>query len=306
MSDDDRRIVSCPACGRRFRLPAAGGPRPGQRLRCGACGHVFAGPVRAGEIADVPPPRDDGPETRAVRDEAALSAAGAAEASSLAGNSTDGEQEPAERSDNHAQATADAADAVLRALRARNEGQRKPRPPVAGGGVKTAAIAAGWLAWLAFIAGLIWLVMWGPDAWRAAVPGLQRAHALIAGEAEQAPALVITLSDRGRWEEAPDGWRLVVEGAIRNPGAREQVAPPVIVLLKDGTGRVLAKAIAEGRSARVPPHGSVAFTARFARVRLDGTATDGLAVTAEFARVVPRGGAAAGGGENGHGPHSSR
>lgn len=302
MSDDDRRIVSCPACGRRFRLPAAGGPRPGQKLRCGACGHVFAHPARASQAsraaAGVRPPREEEHAGAASADEKAVPAAGDAAAA---------EREASEQSDNHAQATADAADAVLRALRARNEAQRKPRAPLAAGRARMAAVAAGWLAWIGFVAGLVWLVLWGPESWRAAVPGLARAHALIAGAEEKAPALVITLSDRGRWEETPDGWRLVVEGVVRNPGARERVVPPVIVLLKDGTGRVLAKAIAEGKSARVPPHGSVAFTARFERVRLDGADTGGLAVTAEFARIAPRGGpAAAHGGEDGHGPHSRR
>ena len=49
-------IVACPGCARRYRVPDAGAP--GRRVRCGACGRVFAiqeGAVAPAGVPDRPP-----------------------------------------------------------------------------------------------------------------------------------------------------------------------------------------------------------------------------------------------------------
>ncbi len=350
MSEQEQRVVTCPACERRFRLPPTGGPRLGQRLRCGRCGHIFrlettdpahspntraqpaaaitAAPGTTAEDDSPPPdrtsedtpasqPPTDIPEDEKDEDDEDNEETAAADAPPRAAV---GE---ADAGDNHAQATAESADAVLRALRARNRG--RGRRPGAGraraGGFRRLAIGLGWLAWVAVVGGVVWLVLAAPADWRRHWPLLARAHALFVSEETPAGApLTLSLAQHGIWEETPQGWRLTVDGRVRNRSAHTQVIPPIIVLLRDGTGRIRAKAIARPATARVAGHGTVSFTARLERIRLDGGDTAGLTLVAEFARIEPRDDTAASSPspagqpdsplspsqENGHGAHPGR
>ncbi len=306
MSEREQRVVTCPACGRRFRLPKTGGPRPGQRLRCGSCGHLFRfeEPAASQEDGKAPArpaaPADSGsgrPEGTPSEEEVPPSTAVPKDEGDENGKGSPPFGEPhtaaAEAdADNHAQATADSADAVLRALRERNRSRtgraRAGRPPSSGR--RRLAIALGWLAWLAFVAGVAWLVLAAPEDWRRHWPLLARARALFVSDGG-APALMpltLSLAERGSWEETPEGWRLMVDGIVRNRSDRTQVVPPIIVLLRDDAGRIRGKAIARPEAARVPPHGQVAFVARLERIRLDDHAQAGITLVAEFARIEPR------------------
>ncbi len=341
MSKQEQRVIACPACGRRFRLPKTGGPRPGQRLRCGSCGHLFrfeepAAPQEGGKAPARPAaPADSGPgrpEGTPPEEEAPPSAAVPEDDGDENGKGSPPSGEPhtaaaaadeddhAADEDNHAQVVADSADAVLRALRERNQGRRRQKgknahPPA---GLRRLAVGLGWLAWLAFLGGVVWLLLAAPEAWRREWPLLERAHALLAADAPESAPLTLTLANRGMWEKTPQGWRLSVDGIVHNRSDRMQVIPPIIVLLRDDAGRIRAKAIARPVSARVPPHGKVGFVAELERIHLDGDEQGGITVVAEFARIEPRPhgpepasprqaeDAGHGQQENGHGPHPGR
>ncbi len=345
MSEQEQRVVTCPACERRFRLPPTGGPRPGQRLRCGRCGHIFrletADPAQekadpahrpnaqpqpaalataeAGTTAegDSPPPETASQAAPASRP---LTAMTEDEDGAAAGERPRPAGARAAVEDNHAQTTADSADAVLRALRERNRGRtrRSGASGTQAGGFRRLAIGLGWLAWVALVGGVVWLVLAAPEDWRRHWRLLERAHALFAAEAPASAPLTLSLADRGIWEETPQGWRLKVDGLVRNRSDRTQVIPPIVVLLRDETGRIRAKAIARPVTARVPPHGEVSFAAQLERIRLDGRNDTGVTLVAEFARIEPRSDAPASSPagktesplgppqENGHGAHPGR
>ncbi len=305
---EQRRVVTCPACERRFRLPRTGGPRPGQRLRCGRCGHVFrlektdpehqsaAAVGAAASAATEPPKTTDGdsatPHLASEDDAAPHSPLAMPEDEEDAPVAAQPQAMPEQRDDgdNHAQATAESADAVLRALRERNRSRtrrpvdNKPR----ASRLRRLAIGLGWFAWVALVGGVIWLVLAAPEDWRRHWPLIERAHALFVTEAPAEAPLTLSLTNRGVWEETPEGWRLMVDGLIRNHSDRTQVIPPIIVLLRDDTGRIHAKAIARPEAARVPPHGEVSFAAELERIRLDGRENAGVTLVAEFARIAPR------------------
>ncbi|RMF12756.1 MAG: hypothetical protein D6757_09240 [Alphaproteobacteria bacterium] len=293
MSGED--IISCPACGARFRLPPGRRPRPGMRMKCGACGHVWrwqegedahemanrqAGssdldekpPEKRRVDLDLPPiaaqdeDEDDMPVPPRILggDTASSGASDAPSPERATSSSSAGMQE-----DSAHLALTEAED-VLRRLRERNRRTARRNEEEGGkagiaGRSRRVLLIAGWGAWVLFVGTLIVGLTRFPERAVRVFPPLARLYdALGAGMAdvkpvkagEQTAALTVVIDDPPEWRTRPQGgYDLVVAGRVVNHASSAARLPPLLVELVADDGGEVLRRQVVEPSVRMLPAG---------------------------------------------------
>lgn len=269
MSGED--IISCPACGARFRLPPGRRSRPGMRMKCGACGHVWrwqeggdaheVADRQAGssdfdekppekrrvdldlpEIASQDEDEDDMPVPPRILDEDA-DFSGESYADSPEGatsSSSAGGQEDS------AHLVLTEAEDVLRRLRERNRrnarhGKEEGEKTGISDRTRRVLLIAGWGAWILFVGALIVGLTRFPERAVHVFPSLARLYDALGAEtadvkpieaAEQTATLTVVIDDPPEWRTRPQGgYDLVVAGRVVNHASSAARLPPLVVEL---------------------------------------------------------------------------
>lgn len=226
-------ILECPDCKARFRVPPDSLGFAGRRVRCGACGHVWqAHPDEAGDESESPAGRQE--EVPEDRTEPALEVS---RGDSVPGGETTDwvEQERLER---------EVADTMQRL---------REQPAYAAANVpalprrRPTWILLGWVAWGLFVAALIAGLLLYRSELQAAWPPSRTLYSMLGfSEASRPPplpapedALQVQIGSTPQWQALQDGWRMTVDGVVRNMSERRMPLPPLTLDLMNAEGAVL-------------------------------------------------------------------
>jgi predicted Zn finger-like uncharacterized protein len=228
-------ILSCPACGIRFKIdPSVLGPR-GRQVRCGKCTHTwYQEPDKGTEeperpqdfkpemaaAAALPPPPDVAPEPGG-------SAAGAAGAGALGTAAP-----PADSGSGEGLARLEAFDqARLRAELEREQPGRRPR--------RNARLAVAWLALLVFVGALGAALWFGRATIVAYVPEAARLYQLAGVEVTPISVLGegLELRDVNSFKRLVNGQKtLLIEGSVVNISDQSRPVPALRAIITDAEG----------------------------------------------------------------------
>ncbi len=287
MASDE--IISCPACGVRFRLPPGRRPRPGMRMKCGACGHIWSWEEDADTARTIdekptsmsspsaPPPNAEPPD----REPSHLLDDDEDEDMPVPPRVLDEDDEGDETSssgmtqeDDTAHLAVTEAEDVLRRLRERNRGIAR-RGDDGGedersGTLRRALLIVGWGTWAAFLVALVAVLVLFPEQAVRIYPPLARLyHAQEADTVEEAASvrdrapLSVVIDGQPEWRPRPNGgYDLVVAGHIVNRASSEVGLPPLVVeLVAEDGGEVLRHRRIEPSVRMLPAGGEIAFEA---------------------------------------------
>jgi len=228
-------ILECPQCEARFRVPSDALGARGRRVRCGACGHVWT--AYADDAGDPSGALDDAQaEMRDDRTESDFDS---------------GVGEPASRDENEDEEPDEQE--ALRQEVAATIGRLREAPAYAAANVPALPrrnppwIMLGWIAWALFVGALIAVTLLYRTELQAAWPPSQMLYAKLgfaeapAPPPEPAPdeALEVQIGATPQWQEIQGGWRMTVDGVVRNLSDRRMSLPQLVLELMNAEGAVL-------------------------------------------------------------------
>jgi predicted Zn finger-like uncharacterized protein len=261
-------ILTCPECSSRFVLPDEALGEDGRKVKCSACGHVwFQSPHEAPEVEDEPPAAEDvaSDEGEESGDDAATDA---------------GEEEPVIDSDalrheveeilEEPDEGGEALDAGLAepdldniepGKQGREEGESEDELEAMNAEVTKKAYGYAAAAGVFVLTFLFFLILHGglSQVWR----GSQSVYGWFGFETNIPAEQLVFGGVDIEMEEGDKSDTIKISGKIMNLGDDNIYVPPVVALMRDENGAVLASWPVSIEKGKIEGHGSAAFKSEY-------------------------------------------